>query len=114
MLFASCKKEVVIVDVDAFAALNTTVSLDENVYKFMFSLEEYPYQEVGVKLSSIKSTLNEQGGNVQIAIPVGHKRYGVFYDALVRNTVYYYQIYVVDQATSQRIHSDVYSFKTNP
>ncbi|RYF26202.1 MAG: hypothetical protein EOO42_02055 [Flavobacteriales bacterium] len=113
--FTACKKEVVEVKVDAFAQLSTEVKVEKNVYNLLFTLQEYPYKEVGVRLSKDKASffdgvgLNSLGAN-----KVSKARYGIFVNGLSTNQVYYYQIYVKDSNTANEVYSDVFSFKTNP
>jgi 5-hydroxyisourate hydrolase-like protein (transthyretin family) len=110
----SCKKEVIEVNVDAYAQLAAHVDFTSGVYKLQFSLGDYPYKEVGVRLSSVKSIFQQTDGlNKQIAVEVAANRYAVFYDTLVKETTYYYQIYVIDPASAKTVYSDVYSFATN-
>ena len=110
----SCKKEVVQVTVDAYAKIDARVEHHKGIYSLEFSLQEYPYKEVGIRLSSVKSKFQQaEGLNTQVAVEIAANRYSVFYDTLVGETTYYYQIYVVDPATAKTIYSDVYSFTTN-
>jgi hypothetical protein len=110
----SCKKEVIQVNVDAYAKIDPQVDLTDGVYKLQFSLSDYPYREVGVRLSSVKSVFQQaEGLNQQIGFEIAANRYAVLYDNLIKNTTYYYQIYVIDSASSKTGYSDVYSFTTN-
>jgi len=115
LLFSiSCKKEVIEVNVDAYAQLAAQVDYTNGAYKLQFSLGDYPYKEVGVRLSAVKSMFQQTDGlNKQIAVEVAANRYAVFYDTLIKETTYYYQIYVIDPASAKTVYSDVYSFTTN-
>ncbi|RZK04650.1 MAG: hypothetical protein EOO43_22265 [Flavobacterium sp.] len=113
--FTSCKKETVERNIDAFAQLNTEVKADKNVYNILFSLQEYPYKEVGIKLSKNKSSFFDGIGlNNFVANKVSDNRYGVFVNGLLANQNYYYQVYVKDSNSANEVYSDVFSFKTNP
>jgi hypothetical protein len=110
----SCKKEITQVNVDAYAKIDAQVDLTDGVYKVQFSLSDYPYKEVGVRLSSVKSMFQQtEGLNQQIGFEIAANRYAVLYSNLVKETTYYYQIYVIDSASSKTVYSDVYSFTTN-
>jgi predicted nucleotide-binding protein (sugar kinase/HSP70/actin superfamily) len=81
---------------------------------FSFPLSDYPYREVGVRLSSVKSMLQQtEGLNQQVGFEIAANRYAVLYGDLIKETTYYYQIYVIDSASSKTVYSDVYSFTTN-
>jgi hypothetical protein len=111
----SCKKEVVEVNVDAYSNLAPDVKFEQGVYTLKFTLQDYPYQEVGVRLSSDKGLFaKEEATNKQIAVEISADRYAVFYDSLVNNNTYFYQIYVKDPVTSRLVYSDVLFFNTNP
>lgn len=122
MLFAlflltlvSCKKEVTEVSVDAFAQLNNEVVFVDGVYNVQFTLQQYPYKEVGVKLATNKTMFNKNTGlTQQTANEISSNRYSTFYNLLTPKTIYYYQIYVKDSASSKEVYSDVFSFTTNP
>lgn len=101
-------------NVDAFAKLDAKLEFDEDVYQLQFSLQDYPYKEAGVRLSSIKSMFQQiQGINTQTAVQISDNRYAVYYDTLVEGTTYYYQIYVIDPVSAKTVYSDIYSFTTS-
>ncbi|RYF21007.1 MAG: hypothetical protein EOO42_11380 [Flavobacteriales bacterium] len=113
--FFACKKEVVEVKIDAFAQLNPEIKSEKNIYNVLFTLQEYPYKEVGLRLSKNKSSFFS-GNDLSnfVANEVSKARYGVFINGLASNQVYYYQIYVKDSKATIEVYSDVLSFKTNP
>jgi len=114
LAFMGCKKGVVEVSVDAFAETNTEIKFTQGICNLQFTLQEYPYKEVGVKLGTNKNIwYKNEGLTRQIANQVGSNRYGVFLNSLTANTTYYYQIYVKD-SSGKEIYSDVFSFTTNP
>jgi hypothetical protein len=103
------------VNVDAYSNLAPDVKFEQGVYTLKFTLQDYPYQEVGVRLSSDKGLFaKEEATNKQIAVEISADRYAVFYDSLVNNNTYFYQIYVKDPVTSRLVYSDVLFFNTNP
>jgi len=115
MVLFACKKEVVEVTVDAFDQVNAEVKQTQGIYSIQFTLHEYPYKEVGVKLATTKSSLAKNENLVQqIAYPVSLNRYGIFLNTLTANKTYYYQIYVKDSTSPKEVYSDVFSFTTNP
>lgn len=115
LAFMGCKKEVVEVSVDAFAQLNTEVTQTQNTYNIQFTLQEYAYKEVGVRLGTSKDMLHKNLNlTLQIANLIGSNKYGAFFNSLKVNEVYYYQIYVKDSASAKEVYSDVFSFTTNP
>lgn len=112
--FMSCKKEVIQKNVDAYEKIDAQVESTKGVYALRFSLPDYPYQEVGVRLSSVKSMFQQTAGlNKQVAVEIAADRYAVYYDRLLAETTYYYQLYVVDPASSKTVYSDVFSFTTS-
>jgi hypothetical protein len=112
--FISCKKEVIQVNVDAFEKIDPQVESTKGVYALRFSLPDYPYQEVGVRLSAVKSLFwQTEGLNKQVAVEIAANKYAVYYNTLVAETTYYYQLYVVDPASAKTVYSDVYSFTTS-
>jgi hypothetical protein len=114
LLSISCKKEVTQVNVDAYAQIDAKIDFTDGVYKLQFSLSDYPYREVGVRLSSVKSMFQQtEGLNQQVGFEIAANRYAVLYGDLIKETTYYYQIYVIDSASSKTVYSDVYSFTTN-
>lgn len=115
LLTLSCKKETIEVSVDAFSQLNTEVKSDQGVYQILFTLQPYPYSEVGVRISKSKDSFYKNTGLGNFyANKVSPERYGTFINGLDRKTTYYYQIYVKDSSGPKEVHSDVYSFQTIP
>lgn len=113
ILTAACKKKIIEVPVDAFAQVNPEVKYNQGTYKIEFSLHEYPYKEVGIKLTTNKSMLYQTKDLSQYpANQVSLNRYSVFLNNLTSAKTYYYQIYVKDSASSKEIYSDVFSFIT--
>ncbi|SEQ91597.1 hypothetical protein [Pedobacter rhizosphaerae] len=112
---SSCKKDGKEVIIDAFAQLNPEVKHNQGVYNIQFTLQQYPYQEVIVRLAESKTQLFQNSKLVIIqANQMSLNRYGVFINNLIGNKNYYYQILVKDSATSKEVYSDVFSFSTNP
>ncbi|MBC8986832.1 hypothetical protein H9X96_13725 [Pedobacter sp. N36a] len=115
LVLTSCKKETVEVSVDAFAQLNNELKYEQGVYNVLFSLQEYPYKEIGVRVGNTKSSIHQNKDlTYYIANQVSANRYGIFLNALTRDKIYYYQIYVKDSASEKVVYSDIFSFKTNP
>jgi hypothetical protein len=114
-LLAGCKKEIVEVEIDAFAKMDTEVKNSQGIYTILFTLQEYPYKEVGLRLGTDKAMFLK-GTNLtsHTANQVSANRYGVFINALKPKQIYYFQIYVKDSATAKEVYSDVSSFTTNP
>lgn len=115
-VFTSCKKdsstEVII---DAFAQVDNEVKYDQGVYNLLFSLQEYPYKEVGIRIGISKSLFHQDKDLTNYtANMVAANRYGVFLNSLMASKIYYYQIYVKDSKSEKVVYSDVFSFKTNP
>lgn len=101
--------------VDAFAQLNNEVKYSQGTYNILFSLQEYPYKLVGVRMSSNKSDFNTREKlERQIANPMTQNRYGIFVNNLTPGTIYYYQIFVQDSASTREVNSDLFSFTTQP
>jgi hypothetical protein len=114
LVLMGCKKDVVEVSVDAFSDLNAEIRLVQGVNSLQFTLQEFPYKEVGVKLGTNKSKWYQKDGfTLIIANQVSSSRYGIFFNSLTPNTTYYYQIYVKN-ASGKEISSDLFSFTTNP
>lgn len=110
-----CKKEVTEVTVDAYAQLDAKTEYKQGIYSLEFTLQDYPYQEVGVRSGTSKNAFSKNEGLTQnIANEVATHRYAVFYNTLAKNTIYYYQIYVKDATSGREVYSDVFSFTTNP
>jgi len=115
MVAMACKKDVQGVPVDAFAQVNPKIVYKEGICSIQFTLEEYPYKEVGLRVATSKTLLHlNQGLTVEIANQVSANRYAVFFNTLLANKTYHYQIYVKDSASAKEVYSDVYSFTTNP
>jgi len=116
LLLASCKKEVTTeVTVDAFAQVNSEVKYNNGIYNILFTLQEYPYKETGIRMGTGKNMFYQNKDlTTYPAYEVSSSRYGVFVNSLPANTTYYYQIYVKDSATSKVVYSDLFSFTTNP
>lgn len=112
----SCKKEVMVEKkVDAFDQLDNEVKHSEGIYNILFSLQEYPYKQVGIRMSINKNDFNTREKLArQIANPVAQNRYGIFVNNLSPGTTYYYQIYVQDSAGTTEVNSDLFSFITQP
>ena len=111
----SCKKEVTEVTIDAFAQLNNEVKYNQGTYNILFTLQEYSYKEVGVRIGTNKALFTSQTNTITfIANPVSQNRYGIFVNNLTPNKIYYYQIFVKDSASSKEVSSDIFSFNTNP
>ena len=114
LVLMGCKKDVVEVSVDAFSDLNAEIRLVQGVNSLQFTLQEFPYKEVGVKLGTNKSKWYQKDGfTLIIANQVSSSRYGIFFNSLTPNTTYYYQIYVKN-TSGKEISSDLFSFTTNP
>ncbi len=114
LLLMGCKKDIVEVSVDAFSDLNTEIKNIQGVNSLQFTLQEFPYKEVGVKLGTNKSKWYQKDGfTLIIANQVSSGRYGIFLNSLTPNTTYYYQIYVKN-TSGKEIYSDLFSFTTNP
>jgi len=115
LVLLACKKEITETAVDAFAQINTEVKYSKGIYNVQFTLQEYPYKEVGIKLAISKSMIH-QNLNVrqEIANQASLNRYAVFLNNLAANKTYYYQIYVKDSASAKEVYSDIFSFTTNP
>lgn len=114
-LSMACKKEVTEVSVDAFAQVNNEVKYNQGVYNVLFTLQEYPYKEVGVMLGTSKGQFHQRTDLITYpANEVGSNRYGIFLNSLTAGKTYYYQIYVKDSASAKVVYSDVFSFITNP
>lgn len=114
LVLMGCKKDVVEVSVDAFSDLNAEIKQVQGVNSLQFTLQEFPYKEVGVKLGANKSKWYQKDGfTLIIANQVSSSRYGIFFNSLTPNTTYYYQIYVKN-AFGKEISSDLFSFTTNP
>lgn len=116
LLCFSCKKEEnVEIYVDAFKKLDTEVLNKDGVYNILFTLQEYPYDEIGLRISSDKGSFFKNKDIVkQPAYQVNKNRYGTFINNLQSDRTYYYQIYVRDIRTSKEVLSDIFSFKTAP
>lgn len=115
LIASSCKKQVTEVPVDAFSDLNTLIEHREDNYLLLFTLQEYPYLEVGVRLSADRNAFYKNTGLVNyLSYPVSKNRYGVFLDTIEEGKTYYYQIYVKDSQSPKEAYSDVYSFKATP
>jgi len=111
----SCKKEGELITVDAFAQLAEKVTYHQETYAISFSLQDYPYESVQVRLGDNKSAFKSGTGLKLIgAVLVSKGRYGVFLNDLITSTKYYYQILVKDGQSEKVVHSDIYSFTTNP
>ena len=114
LLLMGCKKDIVEVSVDAFSDLNKEIKNIQGVNSLQFTLQEFPYKEVGVKLGTNKSKWYQKDGfTLIIANQVSSGRYGIFLNSLTPNTTYYYQIYVKN-TSGKEIYSDLFSFTTNP
>lgn len=114
LVLTACKKEKTEVTVDAFAQVNKEVKYDQGVYNILFSLQEYPYKEVGVRVGSSKSLIHQDKDlTYHLAHQVTANRYGIFLNALSKDKIYYYQIYVKDSIAEKIVYSDIFSFKTN-
>lgn len=114
LVLMGCKKDVVEVSVDAFSDMNTEIKQVQGVRSLQFTLQEFPYKEVGVKLGTNKSKWYQKDGfTLLIANQVSSNRYGVFFNSLKASTTYYYQIYVKN-VSGKEISSDLFSFTTNP
>ncbi|RZM27388.1 MAG: hypothetical protein EOO88_13435 [Pedobacter sp.] len=101
--------------VDAFAQPNNEVKYNQGTYTILFTLQEYPYKEVGIRMSSNKSDFNTREKLTrQISNPVSKNRYGIFVNNLNPATIYYYQIYVQDSASTREVNSAIFSFTTQP
>ncbi|MGM9477195.1 hypothetical protein ACS5PU_12220 [Pedobacter sp. GSP4] len=115
ILTGACKKQIIEVPVDAFDQVNPELKYVQGAYKIEFSLHQYPYKEVGIKLTTNKSSLYQNKDIVRYtANEVSLNRYGVFLNNMAASKTYYYQIYVKDAASSKEVYSDVYSFITTP
>lgn len=116
MLFPiACKKEVTEVTIDAFAQLNNEVKYSQGTYNILFTLQEYSYKEVGVRIGDNKAVFANQANTTTYrANPVGLNRYGIFVNNLTAHKTYYYQIFVKDSASPKEVSSDIFSFNTNP
>lgn len=115
LVLASCKKQPVEVTIDAFAQVNPEVSYTNDAYNIQFTLQEFPYTEVIVKVAESKAMIIQNAQKIQInAYQMSLNRYGVFINNLTPNKTYFYQILVKDANTSREAYSDVYSFSTNP
>ena len=112
----SCKKEVITeVTVDAFAQVDPQVKYNDGIYNILFTLQEYPYKETGIRMGTNKTMFYQNKGlTIYPAYQVSSNRYGAFINSLLPNTAYYYQIYVKDSASSKEVYSDLFSFTTNP
>lgn len=115
LVLGSCKKEVIETAVDAFSQINTEVKYSQGIYNVQFTLQEYPYKEVGIRLA-LSKTMIHQNVNVtqEIANQASLNRYAVFLNNLTANKTYFYQIYVKDSASDKEVYSDIFSFTTNP
>ncbi len=115
LVIISCKKEVVEINVDAFAQLNNEVKTNQGMYTILFTLQPYPYKEVSLKLAKSKESFHKNTNLTSFtANQVSENRYGVFVNNLNANETYYYQILVKDSSSSKEVSTDVFSFKTNP
>lgn len=117
LVLAACKKEFITteVSVDAFAQVDNEVKYAEGIYNILFTLQKYPYKEVGVMMGTSKDQFYKHKDlTTHLANEVSLNRYGIFVNSLLANKTYYYQIYVKDSASDKQIYSDLYSFTTNP
>jgi hypothetical protein len=114
--FTACKKTTITENsVDAFAQVNNEVNYQQGIYNILFTLQEYPYKEVGVRIGTSKNMFYKNTDlSYHLAYQVSLNRYGIFLNSLAGNKIYYYQIYVKDTASSKEVFSDVFSFTTNP
>lgn len=114
LLLLSCRKETIEVPIDAFAQLDTELRYDEEIYTLLFTLQEYPYKEVGLRLSLDKNSFYKEKGITHYPVYlVSKNRYGVFLNSLKAETAYYYQLYVKDSVSSKEVYSDVFSFSVS-
>ena len=116
LLCFSCKKETnVEILIDAFNNLDTEVTNADGIYTIRFTLEEYAYKEVGLKIALDKSMIFKNTSIVnQPTYQVSKNRYGTFINNLQASKTYYYQIYVKDTQGTKEVVSDIFSFKTTP
>lgn len=117
LVLAACKKETIttLVSVDAFAQIDNEVKYTEGIYNILFTLQKYPYKEVGVMMGTSKDLFNTHKDlTTHLANQVSLNRYGIFVNSLLANKTYYYQIYVKDTSSDKQIYSDLYSFTTKP
>jgi hypothetical protein len=114
ILSSACKKEVTEVKVDPFVQLETQVESNQGIYEIRFSLQDYDYNEVGVKMGTNKTMFFQNKDLSQLKANLSSlKRYSVFTNSLSGSTTYYYQIYVKD-ASDKEVLSDLYAFTTTP
>lgn len=117
LISGACKKDGKITEapVDAFAQVDNEVKYTEGTYNILFTLQKYPYKEVGVMMGTNKDLFHQHKDlTTHLASEVSLNRYGIFVNSLLANTTYYYQIYVKDSASDKQVYSDLYSFTTNP
>lgn len=110
---SSCDKEVVEQEIDAFNSLNSEVSYSKGQYILQFSLADFNYKSVQVKLGTSLNDLRDGGlGAHYQAYSSDKNRYIVFFNPLTSNRTYHYQIIVEDQQ-KRFVNSDNYKFKTD-
>jgi len=114
VLFSSCKKQIVEVPIDAFLDLKNEVKFEDGSYTVSFTLQEYPYKEVGLWMNANRNSFHT--GSDLTYCPthtVAKNQYRSYLNVLEPNKTYYYQIFVKDPISSQSVYSEVFSFKTN-
>ncbi|NEU09324.1 hypothetical protein GZH53_13450 [Flavihumibacter sp. R14] len=112
--FISCKKEVIEVRVDAYAQLDIEVKHQEDVFALLFTLQPFPYEEIGVRIGADKASFYQGTGLIyHRAYPVSNDRFGIFLDSAHADKDFFYQIYVKEAKSSKEIYSDVFSFRSN-
>ena len=114
-MFAFCKKDInTEVTVDAFKQVDPEVKYNNGIYNIMFTLQEYPYKETGIRMGTEKNMFYQNKDiTTYPAYQMSPNRYGVFVNSLAANATYYYQIYVKDSATSKEVYSDLFLFTTS-
>lgn len=114
-LFLSCKKNGELITIDAFAQVDEKVTHERETYSISFNLQDYPYESVHVRLGESRTGFQSGTGlNTHQAVLVAKGRYGIFLNDLIPNKKYYYQILVKDTQSDKIVHSNIYSFTTNP
>lgn len=116
ILICSCKKEIIEIEVDAFKNLQQEVKmLDNGTYRISFVLQDFDYDDYGLKLTSDKNNFFKGINLVNYSIyPLENKRFGSFVNSLEKKKTYYYQIFVKGNSSSKEVNSEVYSFTTEP
>ena len=114
LIFSSCKKQTNEVIIDAFANINPDIKYTNGVYNLQFTLQEFPYDEVILKLTDLKANFYKNTNlTLTKAYQVSPNRYGIFINLPPISKTYYYQIQVKD-ISGKIVNSDIYTFTTNP